>query len=417
MVPKKYDADKADAMTALAEAKAATAREAKAATARTEQMIAQMSPLKGEQVLNECRDHLTRFVIYPSPEAADVTVLWIAATHIHQSFDTLGRLGFLSDKPASGKTRAMQVMAPLCARPREELDPTGPALASLINETHCTVFIDETDTIWGKSGSDASNRKLRAILNSGYKKGSKLTRRSGNNSVSEEVFSPVCFAGLGSLPHTITTRTLCIRMVPRRPGQKAEIYYPRMHSPIGAALGKALAEWTATIADLAGSHWPESPPGIADRNLEVCEALLTIADFAGGHWPVTARNAVRYILLEQAENSGPTPAQALLQDIRSIWPRKMPALHSATLCEALTRDQAMPWGALWSPGSEQRELSALLRSLSPAIMPVKVKVGGEAKQGYRFTSFAAHWLAIDQSEAIETDALNASDDDESDDDE
>jgi hypothetical protein len=356
----------------------------------------------GAQVLNEAQSHIGRFLVFPHDGCLPVVTLWCAATWIHQVFPSFGRLALLSDEPGSGKTKVQQVMMPLCCRPEDIVDPTGPVLATMIDQMHPTTFLDETDTIWTAGGSDSSNRKLRAILNKGYKRGGTLPRKNGKTFTRESVYGPVCFAGLGNLPRTIMTRSLVIRMEPRKPGQLTETYYDRSHSPMGEALGKALGEWTATIAEDAEGHWPEMPDGITDRKQEISEALLTIADLAGGHWPATARAAVRTILLDQSEASGPTPAQQLLSDVRAVWPRSMPAVHSQDLASLLTSDQTMAWGSLWSPDNAQRELSMLLRSLSPAVSPVKVTVARKSLQGYRRSDFAVHWLAADRLEETGT---------------
>jgi hypothetical protein len=52
---------------------------------------------------------LGRFVCYPSEHAHVAHALWIAHTHLMDSWDSTPRLAFLSAEPASGKTRALEI--------------------------------------------------------------------------------------------------------------------------------------------------------------------------------------------------------------------------------------------------------------------------------------------------------------------
>jgi hypothetical protein len=335
----------------------------------------------GFQLLDDCEAYVRRFVVFPKDCHYKAVVLWAAATHAHQQFSTFPRLAFLSPEPASGKTRALEITLQLCARPRMELDPTGPAVANVISLDHPTLGIDETDTIFGKSGSSSAKQQLRSILNSGYKAGATMTRKSGAGYVSTPVFGPVAFAGMGNLPETLMTRSVVIRMRKRRKEESIEPYFSRVHAPLGAMLGNSLAQWGGIVAaDLAGA-WPELPDGIQDRAAECCEPLCAVADSAGGNWPETGRAALREIFLDVAEHAGPSPSQRVLADLMTVWPGNKASASSRALSDALRTLDGAPWHTLWPPESGPRELAALLSSHH--VSPVKVKVGGKALQGYR----------------------------------
>src|SRR5262249_30932337 len=61
------------------------------------------------QILDDVHAFLSRFVVYPSKEAHDAHVLWIAHTHCMDAWESTPRLAFLSPEFASGKTRALEV--------------------------------------------------------------------------------------------------------------------------------------------------------------------------------------------------------------------------------------------------------------------------------------------------------------------
>lgn len=92
-------------------------------------------------------------------------------------------------------------------------------------------------------------------------------------------------AGLGSLPDTILTRSVIIRMRKKAPNEKCEPYRRRVHEKQGHLLRDRLADWTATLHDQVSDAWPEMPEGVTDRPADVWEPLLAVADAAGGHWP------------------------------------------------------------------------------------------------------------------------------------
>jgi hypothetical protein len=344
----------------------------------------------GAAVLDEARAFVARFAVLPSGHHLDAVTLWAAHTHAAGAFTTSPRLALLSSEPGSGKTRVLDLLALLCARARLELDPTGPAVAAMIAAEMPTLLLDETDTIFGARGSANAKRQLRGILNSGYRAGALLTRSAGRDGYqSVPVYCPVAFAGLGNLPDTLMSRSVIVRMRKRRPGERTDAYLPRMHAPLGQAVGEALGQWCKTVTLDLATAWPELPEGVQDRAAEVWEPLLAVADAAGGHWPATARAACRAIALDAAEDAGPTPASRLLADLAAVWPRTggEPARYAATadLLTALYALDGAPWRTLWEPGAAPRELAAMLAARG--ITPRKVRVSAErTAQGYQWSA-------------------------------
>lgn len=211
-------------------------------------------------------------------------MLWAAHTHAVNAFNASPRLAVLSDLPASGKTRVLELVGLLSHDPCQEVDITGPALVAMISQRQPTVLLDEVDTIFGTHGG-ASHNALRGVLNSGYKQGATHSRRSGGAYVREPIYSAVAFGGLGILPSTLMSRSVVIKMGRRNPGQAIERYSPRMHAPLGAAIGASLGEWVQSVSLDLASSWPELPEGVEDRAAECWEPLLAVADAAGGAWP------------------------------------------------------------------------------------------------------------------------------------
>jgi hypothetical protein len=349
--------------------------------------------IPGARILDEARAYVKRFVVFPDEAHYTAVTLWAAATHAHMSFATFPRLAFLAPEPASGKTRALEITLQLCARPRMELDPTGPAVANVIALDHPTLGIDETDTIFGKAGSSSAKQQLRSILNSGYKAGATMTRKQGASYISTPVFGPVVFAGLGQLPDTLMTRSVVVRMRRRQSHERTEPYFSRMHAPLGAAYGENLAQWASTVSGQLAEAWPDLPEGVEDRAYEVWAPLVALADVAGDHWPETARAACRAIALDTADAAGPTPADRLLADLREVWPPGQPNAGSAALRDALRALPAAPWRTLLGDDvAALRTMSAMLAVHGVSV--AKVKDAGRAVQGYRRSDLAPLWSAV-----------------------
>jgi hypothetical protein len=74
------------------------------------------------QLLDDVHAFLGRFIIYPSKEAHDAQVLWIAHTHVMDAWESTPRLALLSPEPASGKTRALEVSELLVPNPVEAIN-------------------------------------------------------------------------------------------------------------------------------------------------------------------------------------------------------------------------------------------------------------------------------------------------------
>ena len=71
----------------------------------------------GAGLLAELRQALTRYVIFPSPQAADAVALWTAATHAQPAWEHAPRLAVVSPLKRCGKSRLLDVVAETCHAP------------------------------------------------------------------------------------------------------------------------------------------------------------------------------------------------------------------------------------------------------------------------------------------------------------
>ena len=127
----------------------------------------------GAVLLDEVHGAYTRYVIWPSPEAADAMTLFTAATHAQTAWEHASRLVLKSPIKRCGKTRAQEVARELVHNPLPTTNISPAALAHSINEANPPTLIrDEADTVWGKKEQRSEGAEdLRGILNSGHSRG------------------------------------------------------------------------------------------------------------------------------------------------------------------------------------------------------------------------------------------------------
>jgi hypothetical protein len=354
---------------------------------RAEEAGQAFDDMDGAEVLNAVERFLAGFISYPSEHARVAHVLWVAHAHLMHAWESTPRLAFLSPEPASGKSRALEITELLVPRPVQAVNVSPAYLFRKVADKagRPTILFDEIDTIFGPRAKE--NEEIRGLLNAGHRPGAVAGRcvvKAKSVETEEiEAYCAVAVAGLGSLPDTILSRSVVIRMRRRAPGETVEPYRRRLHGPRGEGLRERLADW---LAD-ASPAWPAMPDGIADRDADVWEPLLAVADLAGAAWPERARAAAVALV---ADSNGNTPSLGvrLLADIRVAFGDD-DHMATATLIEQLCKPEEAPWGDLSGKPIDPRRLSRMLSKYE--IGPATIRVGSATPKGYRRADFADAW--------------------------
>lgn len=284
-------------------------------------MISDYSNLDGATLLDTVRDTIQRYVILPSEDALIAVVLWVAATHAVDRFDHATRLAIHSPLKRCGKSRLIEVIAPLSHDAMQTTNVSVPALFRTIEsagEYPPTLFLDEADQIFGSTRKDEQNADLVAALNNGFRRGSPTYRCVGPKHTVQKfsTFAFAAVAGIGRLPGTIEDRAINITMRRRLPGEEVAKFRLRTDLPHVVELGEAIASW-ASSAELADE--PYVPDALEDRAADAWEPLLAIAEAAGGGWPERARSAALHLSRETADDAAEQSVDVrLLADVRSI---------------------------------------------------------------------------------------------------
>jgi hypothetical protein len=142
----------------------------------------------------------------------------------------------LVDGPGQ-KTRALEITELLVPSPVLAVNVSPACLIRRIGaEEGVTVLFDEVDTVFGPRTKE-NNEDVRALLNAGYRRGVVVGRcvMHGSIAIPEELpaFAPVALAGLGTLPDTVLSRSIVVRMQRRSPDEHVTPYRRRDHAEEG----------------------------------------------------------------------------------------------------------------------------------------------------------------------------------------
>jgi hypothetical protein len=365
---------------------------AKAESAEVEQDAgpAPDASIDGAALLDQIFEFVGRFVVYPDRHSQVAHALWCAHCHLVRCFETTPRLAFLSPEPSSGKTRALEITELLVPSPVLAVNVSPAYLVRRIGaEEGVTVLFDEIDTVFGPRTKE-NNEDIRALLNAGYRRGAIVGRcvMQGSIAIPEELpaFAPVALAGLGTLPDTVLSRSIIIRMQRRAPDEHVTPYRRRAHAEEGQQLCSRLTSWAAAAANRITV--PDMPDEVIDRDADCWEALLAVADAAGGHWPDTARvTAVTFVTLFREEGDERLGTR-LLADTRIVLGDDEQAA-TTTILDKLHKLDESPWADIRGKPLNDRGLAARLRPYG--IKSRTIRIGDTTLKGYRRADFLSAW--------------------------
>jgi hypothetical protein len=371
--------------------------------ARQAAVAAGEAQLDGAQVLAEVHATLTRYVVFPSDQAADAAVLYAAATHAMPRLEFAARLVIKSPVKRCGKSRLLDVLAQLVCRPLTTADISAAALVrSVTDEDPPTIMLDEADAIFGKAlKSDEKAEHLRGILNAGFGRDRPYKRWDITTRAVEDcpTFAMAVIAGIGSMPDTIEDRAVILTLRRKAPAEQVAKYRIRRDKPKVTAVGDRLAAWVSANADALGAAEPDMPPGLNDRAEDVWESLVAVADLAGGEWPARARKAAVILAAAAEQAAAEDLGQRLLADIRDLFADfTIGFMASRELTNRLTKLDDAPW----------HDLELTTRALSDRLRPYGIRPRRNetgTTRGYRLEDFAdafGRYLPHPSSETVNT---------------
>ena len=349
-------------------------------------------PVDGADLLAEVSRTIVRYVILP--EGAETAVsLWIIFAHAHDVGSVSPLLAITSPTKRCGKTTMMMLLNALVPRPLPASNITGAVLFRAVEAYAPTLLIDEGDTFLKE------HEELRGILNCGHTRAMACTLRCDGDGHEPRIFSTWCpkvVAMIGSLPDTLSDRSVIVPMRRKAKGEHAEKL--RLDKLNLEPLRSKVARWSMdNVTALQGAD-PDVPSSLDDRAADNWRPLLAIADAAGGAWPKKARKAAVEFSGEQDDDGA--AGTLLLGDLQRVFDdQDVDRLTSAKIVEELVKMEERPWPE-WRGGKPltQTGLALLLGSFS--VRPQQLWIDGAKTRGYNREGFGDAWsryLAPDDS--------------------
>ena len=334
--------------------------------------------------------HILQEYVDLRPHEYVAVALWVLHTHIYDRFLVSPRLTFVSPVRGCGKTTLLAVIERLLWRGHRTDNISPAAIYRLVDQEHCTLLVDEADNL-----GLTSNGPLRAVLNSGHRKGGWTMRVVKDRPRKFSTFAPMAIAAIGNLPLPIIHRSIVIPM--QRSDGMRKLRRLDEGDPALSAICQQVRLWVA--GNPAINLNPEMPPQLRNRLADNWRPLIGIADAFGPYWGAAAREAA--VALTRGHNEEDF-AVTLLRDIRDTFDAKrVDRLFSATIVAALNAMEDAPWSEWRGLHDDQRprplsqaELAGLLapfRIRPRTIWPLRRNRGSKSAKGYLRSQFEAAW--------------------------
>lgn len=293
------------------------------------------SPVDGADVLDRVQLHIQDVLVLP-PHGAVILALWIAHTWAVRAFRVTPYLLVESPTKMCGKTRTLDLLAKLAARPVKGSSFSVPVIFHYIEHHLATFLLDELDATLA---NPAYAGELTGLLNEGSAKGGRTGRMRGEGAAMKpklfSVFGPKALAGIGRNLQD-ATRSRCIRLRLHRATTAELAYLPEggwnTLDADAPDLRAQLARWADDVHDTLEAAHPVLPKGLTHRTAENWTALIAIADAACGHWPTLARVAAAAAVTGVQEEDD--DAVTLLCDLRAVFDTR-PGMHGLTVAELI----------------------------------------------------------------------------------
>jgi Protein of unknown function (DUF3631) len=315
--------------------------------------------------------------------------LWILHTHVYGQFLITPRLALVSPVRGCGKTTVLAFLALLTARGRKDDSISAAAIIRLVDREHCTMLCDEADNL-----GLGHNSILRAVLNSGHRKGGSRTLLVKDAPRRFSTFAPLAIAAIGVLPLPIMHRSIPIHM-------ERSTRVLRRFDENDPAINHTYAMIRAWARDVELQHDPELPSELRNRQADNWRVLISVGDSFGPAWGARAREAaIEFSRAHHDEDA----AVVLLNDIRTVFnDLGVDRISSANLvAELVGMDDGLwaDWRGLRDDQQPRRlsqgELARLLApfSIRPrTIWPQRRNQKSKSAKGYLWSQFETVWGA------------------------
>jgi len=224
--------------------------------------------------------HLLQQYVELQPHEYVAVSLWALHAYVYDQFMVTPRLALTSPVRGCGKTVLLDVLRCLVPRAHKTDSITPAAIYHLIDRDRSTLLVDEGDNL-----GLVFNSTLRAVLNSGHRKGGRTTRFVGGDARPFSTYAPMAIAAIGMLPLPIMHRSIVIHMKRAPPTRPLRHFEENDLEDLN--ISYTMNRRWARDAKL--NHDPELPKVLRNRAADNWRPLIAIADTFGPAWAERAR--------------------------------------------------------------------------------------------------------------------------------
>lgn len=344
-------------------------------------------PVNGSEVLDDVLAALQKHVI-ADKETLHAASLWVCMTWLVEHATVLPLAMITAPEPGCGKSTLLTTMAKMSFKPLQASNTTTAAMFRAIEAIRPTLFIDEADTHLN------NDEGMRGIINSGHTRDSAYVMRTVGEDFETKTFSTWCakaLCGIGSLPETIESRSIILKLRRKMPHEKAGNL--RHSDPaVFDVIKQKLARWSADNGKAFGKLHPVMD-GLSNRDADNYEPLISIAMLAGGDWENRITKAA--LILTHSDNDNRSIGTKLLDACRTAFEvLKTDKISTAKLIAEISNDDESPFAA-FTRGQPIRpdQLSKLLRKYDIAPKTIRFSNSDSTKRGYDKRQFEEAFAA------------------------
>lgn len=192
---------------------------------------------------------------------------------------------------------------------------------------------------------------------------------------------------LGTQAATIMDRSIIMELRRKLPNEKVERLRHANNQEF-LNIRRKLARFALDNGRAIENARPVLPEALSDRAQDNWEPLFAIADIAGTHWPETARQSAMAIYAKGQDEDNQAPGIMLLHDIQDIFEveKFLTKITSAELLEKLLKLEDRPWSE-WNRGHAITS-NKIARYLKPfGVSPRTIRIGNNTAKGYMKNDF------------------------------
>ena len=339
--------------------------------------------------LTETENLLRRLLVLKLEEHYWALTLWVAFCYSIPEFDFAPRLCFWSPEKRCGKSLALEVVSHLLPNTLATSSISSASLFRILDRDETKViFIDESDTVFGRNGDKEKAETLRQLLNASFKRGQVVIRCEPPKYEPKEfvIFAPVALAGIGTtaIPETVADRALMIEMRRMLPNERILEFESDEVEKYFAPIREKLESFARESESRYRGLRPELPrEELNPRARDLWKPLYKVAECAGEEWEQKARLASVALSAGESDPEEASLSLRLLSDTREVFQEDK--LATRELIDRLRELEESPWVYL-----ERFNPSVLAHLLKNYGIKPKPFSGGKVR-GYYRKSFEDPW--------------------------